>query len=179
MNKIYAFAPLAGLVVFGSYYWKEARLHDARVQEITRLADIEKQEKRAKEDSARRLAHEQAALALAQRKQERAEKERQEEAQKQARIALEHRRNAAVEQARKLRPQIDRLRTDLEILTSAIARSEEHKRELHDERIFLTSYIKEAESNQNRFYQILEKWEAIERDRAAAPDNRPAGSQKT
>jgi hypothetical protein len=159
---------------------KEARLHDARAQEVTRLADIEKQEKRAKEDSARRVAHEQAALILAQRKQERAEKERHEEAQKQARIALEHRRNAAIEQARKLRPQIDRLRTDLEILTSAIARSEERKRELHAEQIFLAGYIKEAEANRNRFYQLLEKWETIERDRAAIPpDGRPAGSQRS
>ena len=180
MHKIYALAPLAGLLLFGSYYWKHARLHEARMAEIARLEDIAKQEKRTAQDAARAKAEEQARITIAQRKHEREEKERWEETQKQARLALEQRRNAAMEQARKLRPQIDRLRSDLETVNATVTRNEERKRELQQEQIFLTGFVKEAEANRNTFYGLLEKLEKVERNRPAGPSNhRPVGSEKS
>jgi len=179
MHKIYALAPLVGLLLFGSYYWKHARLHEARMTEIARLEDIAKQARRAEQGAARTKAEEQARITIAQRKQEREEKDRLEEAQKQARLGLEQRRNAAMEQARKLRPQIDRLRSDLQTIDAAIARSEERKRELQQEQTFLTGYVKEAEANRNTFYGLLQKLETVERSRPTGPSNpRPVGLEK-
>src|SRR6185436_6044849 len=98
-------------------------------------------EKAAQQQQVRVKAEEQARLTIAKRNQERADKERLEEAQKQARSNLEQRRDAAASQARTLRPQLDRLRSELETTRAAITRGAERKRELQKEQSFLDRYI--------------------------------------
>jgi len=169
MNKIYALVPLVGLLLFGGYYWKHSRLHAARLDAIQRIEETARQERRAKEAADRAHAHDQAALTLALRKQERAEKDRLESAQKQARLALEQRRDAAAERAHRLRPQRDRLHSEIVTIAAALARAEERKRELQDEKAFLAEYVRTAEANQNAIQRLLETAETIERNHAAAP----------
>jgi hypothetical protein len=180
MNKIYALAPLAGLLLFGGFYWKHSIRHTERLAEIQRLADQAKQEKREREEAASATARAQAAVALAERKREREEKERVEALQKQARLDLEQRRNAASDRARKLRPQVDRLRVEIDAAHAGIARHEERKRELLHEQAFLGGYVQQADANRNAFYQLLEKLEAIDRARAAESANpRHAGAGRS
>ena len=45
MKKVYVLAPLAGLLVFGGFYWKHARLHDLRLVEIRRQEAESKRQK--------------------------------------------------------------------------------------------------------------------------------------
>ena len=176
MKKIYVLAPLAGLMVFGSVYWKHARLHEMRLAETKRLEAAARQEKRDQQQAAQLKAHEQATLAMAKRNQERLDKERLEDIQKQARLELEQRRNLAGEKSRRLRPQIDHLRREIETVEAAVARAEERARELQQEEEFLADYVKQAEANREAFQRLLEKLEHIERTRATA--NRPDGIKK-
>ena len=180
MNKIYALVPLAGLILFGGFYWKHSRLHTARLAQIQQLEELARQEKRAKEAAERTKAQAQAAVTMAQRKQDREEKERLDAAQKQARLELEERRNAAVARSLQLRPQADRLRSDIAVLQASIARTIERKQELQQEQSFLAGYVEQAEANQNAFRELLEQLERVESNRAAATaPERPSGSGKS
>lgn len=177
MNKVYLLAPLAALLAFGSFYWKHARAHEVRLAEIARAEVLAREQKKAQRAAEQQRAMEQAGLVIAQRQREREEKERADEAYKQTQHELEQRRNRAADQMRRIRPQLDRLRLELEATQAAIARGEEQKRELQREQMFLADYVRAAESNRDAFYRLLEKLEAVERTRAAggapsAPANR-------
>ncbi len=174
MKTIYAVAPLAGLLLFGSFYWKHARLHAQREAEQEQRELLARQEKSARLHRERELATAQAKITLARRQQERAEKEQEAEARRAARAALEQRRTVALEQTRKLRPQLDRLRLEIESVTAAVARAEDHARELRLEQAFLTDYVRQAEANRQTHYEILERLEAAERARTASPASPPA-----
>ena len=177
MNKFYAIAPLVGLMLFGGVYAKHARTYEARLAETKRLEDLAKEEKAKQQRATQALALEQATAATARRTQERLEKERLEEAQKQARIDAEHHRSAAIEDAKRLRLRVDRLRTELGNIKDTLARGEERIRELRQEEVFLADYVKQAEANRGSFYQLLEKLEAAERGRTAAlPPSKPTRS---
>ena len=166
MTKIYLLAPLGGLLVFGAVYWRHARLHEMRLTEIKRLETAARLERNARQQAAQAAALEQVMLAQTRRREERAAKERLEEAQHQARTELEQRRNTALEAVRRLRPQLEQLRRDLENVNGAIGRSAERTRELEQEQRFLTAYVEQAEANQRALHRLLEKAEAIERQRA-------------
>jgi hypothetical protein len=171
MKKIYVIGPLAGLLVFGGIYWQHAEKHAAQLAQVKLDEERAREEKRVQQDAARRLAMEQATAALAKRNAERAEKERIEEAQKLARAELETRRNTAFDRTRRLRPTIDRLRSEIETLNAAIARNEERKRELEQEQVFLADYVRQAEANRATIYAVLEKLESVEIRRIAPPNS--------
>jgi hypothetical protein len=167
MNKAYLLAPLAGLLVFGGYYWKHARLHEKRVVAIAQAEATARQQKEAQRAADHLAAMDQAKVTLAQRKAERDAKDRVEATQKQTRLDLEQRRNLAQDRARKLRPQLDRLRFEVEAVQATLHRLRETRRELEQEQAFLTTYVREVEANRQSYFTLLEKLQAAERSRAA------------
>lgn len=170
MNKLYVILPLAGLVVFGGFYWRYQRHYEARVTEERRLAKLVHEEDVRRQLAAQALVVQEANAALELRKQERAAQAQLEATWQQARFEAEQSRTAVLDRERKLRTQIDHVRTELEKTQNALTRIEERKHELERERLFLAEHVKDAESNRATFYGLVEKLEAVEsRNPAVAP----------
>src|SRR5262245_40902766 len=112
MKKIYVFAPLAGIVLFGAAYWRFERAYEAREEQRARdlraAVDAKLQQNAA--DQAR--AHAEALAAREKRQREKAEADRLAEAQREAREDADRRRVLASERVRKLQAQVDRLRLE-------------------------------------------------------------------
>src|SRR5262249_55094697 len=132
--------------------------------EAKRVDARKKEQKKIEQDAAQRQAMEQARQAMAARKEEKERKEALEASQKQARTDLEQRRSTATEQVWRLRPQVDRLRSELDIAKAAVARNEERKRELEREQEFLVRDGQAVEANRDTYYRLLEKLETAERN---------------
>lgn len=173
MKRIYVLGPLVGLLVFGVFHWQHAKAHAARQVEIARQTEDARKAKEAEHAAARAQATEQARLAVLRRNQERAEEEKTEEARRQLKAELEQRRDTAIERAHRLRPQLDRLRSEIETVTAALARNEDRRRELEQEQAFLAGFVRQAETNREEFYRVLAQLEAAERAPAAPPSGQP------
>lgn len=169
MKKVYVLVPLAALLVFGGFYWQHHRSHLARLAEVKRLEEIARDAKRAAEQAAREQAHAAAIAAAEQRKAAREEREREEAERKQARALAETRRTQAAAEEQRLRTKLERLQPQVATLEAAVKRSGERKRELEQEQVFLTHYVKAAEENRQSFYQLLEQLQRVELSRPVAP----------
>ena len=179
MNKVYVLAPLVAMVIFAGIYWHYFGIREATLAETRRVEALARERKKTEQDAARTLAAEQAKVTVAKRNQEKAEKEKRDEAEKQAKLDLEQQRSTAAEQAWRLRPRIDRLRSELDTAKAGLARAEERSRELREEQLFLAEQVQRVEANQQAFLTLLEKLDAAERQRAAtAPANRTAAAGK-
>jgi chromosome segregation ATPase len=173
MNKAYVLFPLAGVAFFAGIYSHHSRQHELRLAAAKEVAELARTEKLRQEAKARATAHAQATALLEERRLQRLEQTRIDDARKQRRLELEQRRDAAFARIRKLRPQLDRLRSELDLLSAAVARAEERTLQLQQEQMFLASYVEEAEENRARFFRVLEQIERTTVDPAATGRTKP------
>jgi chromosome segregation ATPase len=177
MNKLYVTAPLVGLALFGAVYGKYSREYDARLADIKRREAVAKQVRADQQAAVQAQAQAEAKATMERHKQEKAEKERLEESRRQARLDADQDRTAAGDEERGLRAARERLRTEVETLRDTVARNEQRKRELEQERSFIRTYVQQAVANQQALHQVLEKLETVERARAVviatAPSPKP------
>lgn len=169
MNKAYVIGPLLGLLVFGGFYWNFHRGY-IKEQEQQKIQQIEEQKARIlKEAEQRKKAIEEAIAAQKKRKAEREAKEKKEEAEKAAFQALVDKRQETFDQVnRQLRPQLDRLKGDVDDMQQQIGQLELQDKQYLDEAAFLETYVKKAHSNVQIYTALLEKLAAAEKARAAA-----------
>jgi hypothetical protein len=169
MNKAYIIWPFVGLLVFGAFYLNFNRTFTERQKQEQVRVQQEKRERQLKEAEQRRLAVVAANEAVAKRNAEREARDKQEEADRQARIALIDRRNRAFDDVNKrLRPQLERLRNDAGDIKDQIAKLEQEKKEYANEETFLRTYVRKAEANQQTYVNLLEQLAAAEKARAEA-----------
>lgn len=167
MNKTYVLAPLAGLVLFGAIYGSYSRRHEAALLAQQEQAALAQREKFARDQAALAASRAAATAGEVVRQQQRLAREQQEAAQKQVQTEAEQRRAHAFEHERKLRSQVDRRRAEIERATEALALLTRRTEELAEESAFHTGYLKQAETNQESYYRLLEKIDAAERASAA------------
>lgn len=165
MKKIYVFAPLAGIVLFGAAYWRFEQAYVAREEQRARELRAAVDAKLMKNAADQAKAQADALAARAKRQQEKAAADRLAEAQREARDDAERRRVLAGERARKLQAQVDRLKIETENARQAVAAAEESRRVLRDEHAFLLRVVDEAEANRKAFFELLERMERIEKTR--------------
>ncbi len=169
MNKAYIIWPFVGLLVFGAFYLNFNRTYTEKQKQEQVRVQQEKRERQLKEVEQRRLAVVAANDAVAKRNAEREARDKQEEADRQARIALIDRRNRAFDDVNKrLRPQLERLRNDAGDIKDQIAKLEQEKKEYANEETFLRAYVRKTEANQQTYVNLLEQLAAAEKARAEA-----------
>ncbi len=167
MNKLYLFAPLIALAIFGAAYVRSARAYEARLAEAKRLEVAAKQEKAAQAAAAHEQARQAAAALIVRRQAERAEKESREERERAARRDAEQRRFAAAAEEQRLRVRLERLRRDASTTDDTLRRSETEIAELEREQAFLADYLRQADANRRSFVEMLERLEIVERQRVS------------
>jgi hypothetical protein len=169
MNKAYVIWPLVGLLVFGAFYWNFNRtyLEKHRQEEIQKQKD--KRERILKDAESRRNAILAATDAQNKRIAERAVRDKLEEKERAARAELIDRRNRVFEDVNKrLRPQLERLRSDAADVKEQIAKFEQEKKQYIDEEAFLRAYVRKAEANVQTYLNLLDQLAAAEKARAEA-----------
>lgn len=167
MNTVYLLAPLLGMLVFGGVYSKYARDYHARAAEQQQREAAVRAEKKAADEVARETALEAARVAQLRRNEERTEKARLEEQQRQERLSLEDRRNAAIAEAAQLRSRLTKLRGELEAVTTTVERSERQNRHLQLREHAVLDRTKRAEEERELLQTLLDRLESFELRRAA------------
>jgi hypothetical protein len=180
MNKAYIIWPLAGLLVFGGFYWNFIRTYS----EKQRQEEVGRQEERKariiRETEIRRKAILEAITAQEKRMADRAAKEKREEEEKAARTALiDHRNRVFDEVNKRLRPQVDRLKSDADDVKEQIAKAELEGKQYIEEETFLRSLVTKAESNVKEYYALLDQLTAAEKARADAAKAAAAAAKKS
>lgn len=165
MKKIYVFAPLAGIALFGAGYWRFEQAYAAREARRTQELRAALEEKLRQNAADQAKAQADAVAAREQRLREKAAADKLADAQREAREDAERRRVIATERVRKLQAQADRLKLETDNARQAVAAAEETRRVLHDEHTFLLRVVDEAEANRKAFYELLERMERMEKAR--------------
>jgi len=178
MNKVYIIAPLIGLLIFGSFYYRFTSQYDARLKAEVEKVELEKKARADRDIKNRELAIQAAIETQARRKKEREAKEAAEEAKRVARQEAEDQRLRSFDERNKLRDQVGRLKKDLEEVKAATAKVAEERKTRIDEEVFLKTYVKQAESNVQYYYALLDKINAAEAARAAAAAAAAAAAKK-
>jgi hypothetical protein len=159
MKKAYVLGPVLGLLVFTAFYWNFSRGAVERQHQVELRQQEERRTRILKEAESRKRAIEDAIAAQQKRAAERAAKEKR----------TEERRNQAYEEVNKrLKPQLDRLKSDADEIKAAIAQLELQKRQYIDEEAFLRTYVRKAQENVKTYYAILDRIAAAEKARAEA-----------
>jgi len=169
MRKVYVIPPVVGLLVFIAFYWNFAqgaalRAHEQELRDAeerkTRLIAQAEQKKKAVED----------AIAAQQKRQaERDAAAKKKDAEDAARAALMDKRNQAFEDVNKrLRPQLDRLKTDAEDIKADIAQLELQKKQYVDEETFLRTFVNKAQDNVKTYQDMLARIAAADKAHAEA-----------
>jgi hypothetical protein len=117
----------------------------------------------------RKKAIEDAIKAQEERKAARLIKEKKEEDERTARDAMVERRDRTFNDLnRRLRPQLERLKTDADSVKADIKELELQKKQYVDEETFLRGFVRTAEANVKTYYDLLEKIKVADDARAAA-----------
>jgi hypothetical protein len=169
MNKAYVIWPLAGLLVFGAFYWNFSKEYTLKQQKAEQAIQDAKREKTRKELESRKKAIEDAIRAQQIRMADRAAKEKKEEEEKAIRAALMDRRTKAYDDVnRRLRPQLERLKGDADEIKQELAKLDLEKKTYGDEEAFLRVFVRQAETNVKTYYNLLDQLAAAEKARADA-----------
>jgi len=169
MNKAYVIWPLAGLLVFGAFYWNFSKEYALKQQKAEQAIQDAKREKTRKELESRKKAIEDAIEAQKKRMADRAAKEKKEEEEKAIRAALMDRRTKAYDDVnRRLRPQLERLKGDADEIKQELAKLDLEKKTYGDEEAFLRVFVRQAETNVKTYYNLLDQLAAAEKARADA-----------
>lgn len=174
-NYIYFVAPLVGLVVFSTVYWKYSAGADERAAEIKKIEQKKNQDKLDLEAADRLKAANDAKKAQDDRKAQKAAADK-----KKAEDDIRHdqavqARNKAVHEADKLTAQVKRLKKDIDDETKEIAALQESMKHSVAEQTFLVDYVKKSQDNKASLLAQLDKiaeadkaWEAAAREAARA-----------
>lgn len=169
MNKAYIIWPLVGLLVFGAFYWNFNQGYVEREKQKAVQVDKDRQERITQDLERRRKAILDATKAQEERKAVRLAKEKKDQEASDARSKLvERQQHAADEVNRHLRPQLDRQKSDAEVVKGEIAQLELQKKQFLDDEAFIRKYTHQAEANVKIYYDLLDKIKAAEDAHAAA-----------
>jgi chromosome segregation ATPase len=169
MKKVYVIWPVLGLLVFTGFYVNFSRGTAERQHQVELRQQEERRARIAKELESRKKAIEDAIAAQAKRAAERAAKEKKAEEEAAARQALTDKRNQVFEDVNKrLRPQLERLKSDADEIKADIAQLELQRKQYLDEEAFLRTYVQKAQDNVKTYYAMLDKIAAAEKARADA-----------
>lgn len=169
MKKVYVLWPVIGLLVFTGFYWNFSRGTAERQHQVELRQQEERKARILKEAESRKKAIEDAIAAQAKRAAERAAKEKITEEENAARQALLDKRNQVFEDVNKrLKPQLDRLKSDADEIKASIEQLELQKKQYLDEQSFLLTYVRQAQDNVKTYYAILDRITAAEKARAEA-----------
>ena len=178
MKKVYIIFPLIGLVIFGSFYVSFRKTHDAvRAQAKARAAEVRKA-KFTLDLAQREKAIQDAIAASKKRELDLKERERLEEAMKNARLAAEDRRERTYADRNKFRDQVSRLKKELNDVKDTFKKTEEEKKHSINEQAFLKTYVKQAETNVKYYYDLLDKITVAEKARVEAAAAAAAAAAK-
>ena len=129
----------------------------------------DRQDRIAQDLERRRKAILDATKAQEERKAVRLAKDKKEQEANDARNALMERRQHAFDEVnRHLRPQLDRQKSDADVVKGEIAQLELQKKQFLDEEAFIRKYTHEAEANVKTYFDLLDKIKAAEEAHAAA-----------
>jgi len=169
MNKAYIIWPVIGLLVFGVFFWNFNKgFKEKQRQEEVRIQN-ERKERARQEIERRKKAIEDANVAAAERTKARKVKEIKEDAEKKAHDDLVEKRVKVFDDVnRRIRPQLERVKSDKEALLKEIAQLELQKKAYTDEETFLRNFVRKAEGNVKAYYDVLDKLATAERLRAEA-----------
>ncbi|OHE78949.1 MAG: hypothetical protein A3G75_03985 [Verrucomicrobia bacterium RIFCSPLOWO2_12_FULL_64_8] len=169
MNRAYIIFPVAGLLVFGAFFWNFNRGFEAKA-DARRKADIEARNELARQEVKKREEAYKAALeAQARRAEERRLKQEKEEKEKAAFQAMIDDRDRAHDEVNKrLRPQLERVKKDLEVVKEEVAKLEFDKEQYLKEQRFLNEYIRNVQANSKSYAEALDKIAALEKKRVDA-----------
>lgn len=169
MNKAYLIWPLIGLLVFGAFYWNASRGFAERDRQVAIQKDKDRQDRITQDLLRRKKAIEDAIKAQEERKAARLVKEKKEEEERTAREAMVERRNRVFDDLNKrLRPQLERLKSDADSVKVDIKQLELQKKQYVDEETFLRGFVRTAEVNVKTYYDLLDKIKVADDARAAA-----------
>ena len=169
MNRAYIIFPVAGLLVFGAFFWNFNRGFEAKA-ESRRKAEIEARNELARQEVKKREeAYKVALEAQAKRAAERAAKQKREEEEKAAFQAMIDDRDRAHDEVNKrLRPQLERVKKDLEVVKEEVAKLEQDKEQYGKEQGFLNDFIRKVQANVKTYAGALDKLATLEKKRAEA-----------
>lgn len=169
MNKAYIIWPLVGLLVFGAFYWNFNQGYVEKEKQKVIQVEKDRQDRIAQDLERRRKAILDATKAQEERKAVRLAKDKKEQEANDARNALMERRQHAFDEVnRHLRPQLDRQKSDADVVKGEIAQLELQKKQFLDEEAFIRKYTHEAEANVKTYFDLLDKIKAAEEAHAAA-----------
>jgi hypothetical protein len=169
MNKAYFIWPMIGLLVFGAFYWNARAGFAERDRQVAVRKEKDRQDRITQDLLRRKKAIEDAIKAQEERKAARLIKEKKEEDERTARDAMVERRDRTFNDLnRRLRPQLERLKTDADSVKVDIKELELQKKQYVDEETFLRGFVRTAEANVKTYYDLLEKIKVADDARAAA-----------
>ncbi len=177
MNKVYIFVPILCLAGFSFIYWNAHSELVQRAENARKAAEDARQKKIADEVAAREKAYKDAIATAEKRKKEKAEREAQDQANRDARDALLNEREKMRLESDRLARLIERQTKDIEVEKEDLNKIEEQKRGYLAEQEFLRSYVKQAETNQKGLEDVLTKIAAA--DKAAADAAKAAATKKS
>jgi colicin import membrane protein len=167
--KTYLIWPVIGLLVFGAFYWNASKGFAEKAHQEEIRKQEEKKARMLRDAEVRKKAIEDAIAAQQVRAAARAAKEKIQEEEKKAHDALVDRRMRAFDDVNKrLRPQVERLKGDVEEIQAQIEKLNQEKKQYADEEAFLRTYVRQAEANVKTYLGLLDQLDAAEKARAAA-----------
>lgn len=173
MNKAYIIVPIVALLAFIPFYLNSSGQYKAEAEaEKVAIQEIEKQKIR-NDMEARKMAVEEALVLQEQRKIERAEKEKRDIAEREARQNAIDARDSSFREQDRLSKTVDRLTKEIAVVKSEISDIEARKEYYQKEIAFLKQYVPQAESNKSSLRKVLTDIQAadaarIEAEKAAA-----------
>jgi colicin import membrane protein len=178
MKKTYVLVPLIGVLIFIGIHLKFQAGFEEEEAAKKAVREKARQEKMQADVEARRKAADDAVALQEKRKKEKALKEAQETAQKDARLAMLDAKEKAYRDRDKLSKQVDRLKADILVEKDAIAKVEKTKQASSEEEAFLRNFVKQAETNKGALEEVLNKIKSADDALAAAAAAKAAEDAK-
>jgi hypothetical protein len=167
-NYVYFLAPLAGLVIFSAVYWNFSSKYDKELEIKAQAAKAVKDEKLSNENKLKKQAYDEALAASEKRKKERADKQKKDEADADARSAALEERDRVIREEHRLSTKLESVTKEVDLTKKEIADIEETKKKAVDEETFQRTYVKAAEANRQSLTAVLEAIQKADDAAAAA-----------
>lgn len=176
---IYFLAPLVGVAIFGAVFWNYSAQHEAREAEAAKKVRAANEERIRKDNEGKKKALEDAIAASEKRKAEKAAKDARDQKVRDDREQAMAVRNKARQETSKLGERSKTLAREVEENKKEIERLNEDKKRSVDEEAFLRTHVKQAETNVQNLYGVLEKIDAAEKAHEAAAKAAAAAAKKS
>ncbi len=178
MNKAYIITPLLALIAFIPFYLNFSKGYEEQERAEEQAIKDKAAQKLKDEMEARKKAVEEALVLQEQRKAEKAEKEKKDLAEKEARQAAIDSRDSAYREQERLAKNVERLTKDITVVKTEIKEIEDRKEFYNKEIAFLKQYVPQAEQNRSSLQKVLTDIKAADDARVAAEKAAAAAAQK-